>query len=322
MTGYLLRRLASTLPTLVGITLVAFAVLHLLPGDPLERRSPEAAGLSAEAGEHLRTALPEEAAIGERYLRWVSGLLRGDLGVSRRGGRRPVGGLIAEALPWTVLLNLTALAAIYGLGLPFGFLAAARPGSILDRLGTWTLMGLYVMPAFAAALLLQQVFAVHLGLLPLHGVPEPGAGRAPALLRHAALPAACLALTGWAFVARYSREAFRAARRRSYVAAARARGVTTRRAWGHIAADAAVPLLTLLAGVLPGLVGGSVIVEQIFSWPGVGRLYLASIEGRDEPVVLGLTLLSAAAILAAQVLVDLLYALADPRARTGLSGDG
>jgi peptide/nickel transport system permease protein len=321
MTGYLLRRLASTLPTLVGITVLAFAVLNLLPGDPLETLTPGAPGLSAEAGERLRTALPEDAAIGERYLRWTAGLLRGDLGLSRRGDRRPVAALIAEALPWTVLLNLAAIAAIYGLGVPFGLLAAARSGSVIDRLGTWTLMGLYVIPSFAAALLLQQVFVVHLGVLPLHGIPDPGGG-AGVLLRHAALPAACLALTGWAFVARYSRAAFLAARGRDYVAAARARGVAARRAWVHVAANAVIPLLTLLAGVLPGLVGGSVIVEQIFSWPGVGRLYLASIEGRDEPVVLGLTLLSAATILAAQVAVDLLYALADPRVRAGLTGDG
>ena len=318
MTGFLARRLLSALPTLVGITLVAFAVLNLLPGDPLETRMPEAAVLSAEASERLREGLEDEGGAARRYLRWAGGLIRGDLGTSLRHDR-PVGRLIAEALPWTLLLNLGALSAIYGLGVPFGLLAAARPGSAADRLGGAALLALYTLPTFAAALLLQQVFAVRLGILPLHGIPEPGGGPG-AWIRHALLPAACLALTGWAFVGRYARAAFRAALRRDYLAAARARGVPPARAWAHVAANAAVPLVTLLANVLPALVGGSVIVEQIFSWPGVGRLYLAAIEARDAPVVLGLTLLSAVLVLLAQVLADLLHAVADPRVRSALAG--
>lgn len=319
MTGYLLRRIASTLPTLIGISLIAFAVLHLLPGDLLEARAPDAAGLSAEAAGRLRAALPETGSAARAYLRWAAGLLRGDLGNSLRA-ERPVGGLVLEALPWTVFLNLCALMVIYGLGVPAGMLAASRPGSAFDRAGGLALLALYSVPGFAAALLLQQLFAVRFGVLPLHGIPEPGAG-IPALFRHACLPAACLALSGWAFVARYSRAAFASALNRAFVAAARARGLAPRRAWAHVAANAAVPLLTLIAGILPGLVGGSVIIEQVFSWPGLGRLYLTAIEGRDAPVVLALTLLSAVLVLGAQVVVDILYALADPRVRTSLSVD-
>mgnify|MGYP002401875068 FL=1 len=138
---------------------------------------------------------------------------------------------------------------------------------------------------------------------------------------HLVLPAICLALSGWAFVARYARAVFRSALGRQFLAAARARGLSRTRALGHAAAWAAVPFVTLLATILPGLAGGSVIVEQVFSWPGVGRLYLRAIEGRDAPVVLGITLLSAVLVLAANLAVDLLYALADPRIRDRFSGE-
>jgi peptide/nickel transport system permease protein len=318
MTGFVLRRLLSALPTLLGITLLAFAVLNLLPGDPRDT-GPGAAGiLSAEASAHLGAA-PDGGGLVRRYLRWTGALLRGDLGTSI-GRERPVAALIAEALPWTVLLNACALAAMYGLGVSFGLLTAARPRTLLDRSGGAILLALYVLPAFAAALLLQQVFAVRLRWLPLHGIPEPGSGPA-ALARHLALPAACLALAGWAFVARFARASFAAARRGSYLAAARARGARRGRAWAHAAANAAVPLITLFAAVVPALVGGSVIVEQVFSWPGLGRLYLAAVEARDTPVVLGLTLLSAVLVLLSQLAADLLHAAADPRVRAALAGE-
>lgn len=321
MTAFLIRRALSALPTLVGITVVAFLLLGTLPSDPALTWSAGAAAPSAEAMARARDALGADRGPVARYAAWGLGLLRGDLGRSSRDGR-PVSEVIGEALPFTLLLNLCAVLLIYGLALPFGLLGAARPASVVDRLGRWTLLALYAVPSFAAALLLQQVFAVRLRLLPLHGVagPEAAAGLAAITdrLRHLALPALCLALTGWAYVARYARAAFRDALGQGFLAAARARGLSRRRALLHVAANTAVPLLTLLNAVIPGLTGGSVLVEQIFSWPGVGRLYLAAIEGRDAPVLLGLTLLSGTLVLVAQVAVDLLYVAAEPRLRAVL----
>ncbi len=324
MTFFLLRRLLSMLPTLVGITVLTFSILNLMPNDPLGTWSDTGALPTAEAIERLRHALGSERSAVERYGDWGTALLRGDLGRSLRDGR-PVGEVVADALPWTLLLNLCAVALIYGVAVPFGLLGSSAPGRAADRMGGWILLALYAVPSFAAALLLQQTFAVRLGILPLQGVSDPSPGptllsRAACLLRHLALPTACLALSGWAFVARYCRAAFRSGPGREFLAVARAKGLSRLRAQTHIVASASVPLVTLLAAIIPGLVGGSVIVEQVFSWPGVGRLYLAAVEGRDYPVVLGLTLLSAVLVLAANLLVDLLYLVVDPRTRLGFLG--
>lgn len=322
MSAFLARRLLSALPTLFGITLVTYLILNLLPGDPLLAGTVGVTIPSAEARSHLEQDPGPGPA--RRYLAWAGDLLRGDLGRSLRDGR-PVTAVVAEALPWTLLLNLLAIAAIYGLAVPFGALGAAAAGSWLDRAGGAILLSLYALPSFAAALALQEIVAVRLGLLPLHGVGDlPAAAgplaRAADLLRHLALPAFCLALSGWAFVARYTRAAIAAVLGREFLATARAKGLSRLRAFRHAAAGTAVALVTLLSAIIPGLAGGSVIVEEIFSWPGLGRLYLAAVEGRDHPVVLGLTLLSAVLVLAGQIVVDVLYVLVDPRIREGMSG--
>ncbi len=319
MMPFLTRRLLSAVPTLVGITLFTFLILNFLPSDPLLTWSGSTARASAAARERLREELGTDRPPVERYLDWGLSLLRGDLGRSLRDDR-PVGTIVAEALPWTLLLNGCALLVIYGLAVPFGMLCATSPRSAADRLGGAIMLASYSLPSFAAAVLLQEIFAVRLGLLPLQGAIGQGTGGLPLygitdLLRHLILPTTCLALSGWAFVARYSRAAFRSAMGREFLSVVRSKGLSRRRALLHVAANTAIPLVTLLMVILPGLVGGSVIVEQAFSWPGLGRLYVASIEARDYPVVLGLTLLSAIVILAAQSIVDLLYAAADPRIR-------
>lgn len=324
MRAYLLRRLLATVPTLIGISLVSFLILNLIPADPILTWSVGGTPPSAEALQRLRAELGAERGPVARYAAWSLGLLRGDLGRSLRDGR-PVATVIAEALPWSILLNLGALLLIYGLAVPYGMLGSAVPGSAVDRCGGWLLLALYALPSFAAALLLQQLFAVHLGVLPLHGAATLVAGDDPIdrgidLLRHLILPTVCLALSGWAFVARYSRAAFHSVLGREFLAVARAKGLSPLRAAWHVTSNAAIPLATLLGAVIPGLVGGSVIVEQVFSWPGIGRLYVGAVEARDYPVVLGLTLLSAVAVLAGQLLVDVLYLLVDPRVRQSLTG--
>ena len=319
MIAFLTRRVLSTVPTLVGITLLAFAILNVLPSDPMRLWSG-GGSYSAEAAEHLRSELRLDRAPLARYASWGLALLRGDLGRSLRDGR-PVGSVIADALPWSLLLNTCAVFLIYGLAVPFGLFGASSPRSASDRLGRAFLILLYAVPSFASALFLQQWLSVRFGLLPLQGISADGAtvvARAWDVTRHLVLPTVCLALSGWALVARFSRAAFRSILGREFLTVARAKGLSRLRAYGHVAANAAVPFVTLLATILPGLVGGSVIVEQVFSLPGVGRLYLASVEDRDYPVVLGLTLLSAVLVLAGHLLVDVLYLVVDPRLREGL----
>jgi len=317
--AFLVRRVLSALPALVGVTLVAFFLLNLLPSDPVQIWSGGSA-LSAEAAGRLRSELGVERGPAARYAAWALALLRGDLGHSLRDGR-PVASVIGDALPWSLALNLCAVLAIYGVAVPLGLVGASSPGSTADRAAGWALLLLYAVPPFAAALLLQQWVAVGLGWLPLQGVSAEGgspAGRAWDLLRHLVLPTLCLALSGWAVVARYSRAAFRSTIGREFLSVARAKGLSRLRAHLHLAAGTAVPFVTLLATIVPGLISGSIIVEQVFSLPGVGRLYLASVEARDYPVVMGLTLLSAVLVLAGHLVVDLLYLLVDPRIRAAL----
>jgi len=319
MIPFLVRRALSSVPTLLGISVLTFAILNLLPNDPIQVWSG-GGYYSAEAVEHLRSELRLQQSPAARYASWGLALLRGDLGRSMRDGR-PVAAVIVSALPWTLLLNFCSVILIYGVAVPFGLFGASSPGSIADRLGRVLLILLYAVPSFTAALLLQQWFAVRLGWLPLQGVPDRGAtalGTTASLARHLLLPTICLALSGWALVARYARAAFRSALGREFLAVARAKGLSRLRASGHVVANTAVPFITLLATIVPGLAGGSVIVEQIFSLPGVGRLYLTSIEARDYPVVVGLTLLSAVLVLAGHLLVDVLYLVVDPRIRSGL----
>jgi peptide/nickel transport system permease protein len=319
MIAFLTRRVLSTVPTLVGITLLAFAILNFLPDDPMRLWSG-GGSYSAEAAEHLRSELRLDRDPLARYASWGLDLLRGDLGRSLRDGRQ-VGTVIADALPWSLLLNACAVFLIYGLAVPFGLFGASSPRSASDRLGRALLILLYAVPSFASALFLQQWLSVRFGLLPLQGISADGstlAARAWDVTRHLVLPTVCLALSGWALVARFSRAAFRSILGREFLTVARAKGLSRLRAYGHVTANAAVPFVTLLATILPGLVGGSVIVEQVFSLPGVGRLYLASVEDRDYPVVLGLTLLSAVLVLAGHLLVDVLYLVVDPRLREGL----
>jgi peptide/nickel transport system permease protein len=317
MAGYLLRRLLAVLPTLLGITLIAFAILNLLPTDPLLTWTEAGVPVSAEAQARLRDALGSDRGGVARYGDWLLGLLRFDLGRSLRDGR-PVATVIGEALPWTLLLNLSAMLAIYGLGLPLGLAGARHPGRPTDRLVRAALLLLFVLPPFAAGLLLQRLFAVRLGVLPLQGT---GAGETGGLAgafdvaRHLVLPALCLALAGWAYTARFARAAFRTLFPADTVSAARARGLGGLRLARHFAPMAMLPFVSLLGAIVPALVAGSVVVEEVFSWPGLGRLLLRAVEGRDYPVVLALVLISAVTVLAGQLLVDLLYPVLDPRLR-------
>ncbi len=315
MSGYLARRLLAALPTLLGITLVAFTLLTLLPSDPILTWSEGMIPASAAEMERLRTALRSDESPAARYGDWLLAILRGDLGVSMRDGR-PVTTLIAEALPWTILLNGTAIALIYGLGLPLGWALSRRRSRALGGANGLLLL-LSIVPPFAAALLLQRLFGVRLGLLPLQGT---GSGEGVAVLPHLVLPALCLALSGWGFVARYARVAFRHSMPESAIAAARARGLAGLSLVRHFAANAALPFLWILGGMVPALLSGSVIVEEIFSWPGLGRLLLRGVEGRDYPLVLALLFLSGVAVLLGQLLADLLLPALDPRARAPLVG--
>jgi peptide/nickel transport system permease protein len=313
------RRLLVSAATLLCVTAIVFGLLHLAPGDALD--SGEESRVLPEHVKALRTQFHLDEPPLRRYGLWLSDVLRGDLGRSMRTGR-PVGATIGERLGLTLGLNAAALLLMLGLAVPLGAAAACRQGTVFDRWSGLLSYGLYALPVFWAALVLQIVFAVRLDWLPLFG-PAPGAARAAGgwtaareILAHGTLPVICLAYPGLAYLSRFVRATLAEALSADATRAARARGARASAVvLGHAFRIAAVPLLTMLGFLLPGLVGGSILVETIFALPGLGQLLVEAVSGRDVPLVLGLTLLSGAAVLAGMLVSDLAALAVDPRLR-------
>jgi peptide/nickel transport system permease protein len=326
LTGKPARRVATGLLTLLLVTWVVFLLCHLVPGDALSvnlgeeslgRRLPPERVAELRALYHL-----DEPVVGQ-YGMWLRDVLRGDLGRSFHD-RRPVSEKIVERLGVSFTLNALSLVLMIAVAVPLGAAAALKPGSRFDRWTGAATYALYAVPVFWAGLLLQIVFAVRLDWLPLYGLESPGARGLDTLPRiadraaHFVLPVACLGYGGLAYLSRFVKANLAESLHGEAVRAARARGLSLRSVlFGHAFRQAAVPMLTLAGFLLPGLVGGSVIVETIFALPGLGRLFVDAVFQRDVPVIMGLTLLSGTATLAGIVVADLLYAVFDPRVRRG-----
>ena len=318
--AYVVRRILYAIPTLFGIVVLVFLLLHLAPGSPSAGGSSESGRrVSAAAREEMRRIYGLDRPLPERFASWMGRVVRFDLGESFVD-HRPVSERIREALPATLALNGLALLLTLAIAIPLGVVAGGRPEGPFDRISAVALFALYSMPVFWAALLLQSLLSVELGWLPLYGVasddvPTGLAGMGDRLA-HLALPVTCLTYGSLAFLARIVRAGVVDARSQLYFTAALARGVSRGAAlWRHAFRNALLPVITLLGLLLPGLLSGSVIVERIFAWPGLGRLYFDAILSRDYPVVLGLSLIGAVATLAATLAADVAYAFADPRVR-------
>jgi peptide/nickel transport system permease protein len=256
-----------------------------------------------------------------RYGRWLHDVVRGDLGTSF-SAQKPVARMLRERLPVSLGLNTLALLAMLGVAVPLGILGASKPDGAVDHAGWIVTTALHAVPVFWAALLLQWLFAIRLGWLPLSGISKDGARHASAAAafldtaRHLVLPAVCLASGVLAYVSRFVRTSLLESTAGDGAKAARARGLSTLQYVSrHGVAQAVVPLLTLAGFLVPRLVGGSLLIEAIFNVPGLGSLLFDSILARDLPVVLALTLLSGVATLCGTTLADALIVWLDPRVR-------
>jgi peptide/nickel transport system permease protein len=315
--------LATGLGTLFLVTVLVFLLIRLSAGDPLEFGANDAgfSRISPETRAELERIYHLDQPLHRQYLLWLGDAVRGDLGRSM-SDRQPVARKIGERFGITLALNGISLALTVLLAVPIGAAAAYRPGSRWDRFSGGGSYVLYAMPVFWAGLLLQIVFAVHLGWLPLAGLNSEGFRSFGLWHRlwdrgwHMVLPVICLSYGGVAYVARFVRATLIENIGGDEMRAARARGMSE---WSalmrHGFRQAALPMLTLAGLILPSLVAGSVIVETIFALPGLGRLFFEAMFQRDLPVMLALTLLSGAVTLAGIVLADLAYAIADPRVR-------
>jgi peptide/nickel transport system permease protein len=310
----LLRRLSTMLLTLLAATVVVFVVLELLPGDPASVIL--GTGARADTLAALRAQLGLDRPPLERYLVWVGGLVRGELGASYTYGV-PVAQLIAERSVVSLPLALMAIVLSTAIAIPVGVFAASRRGAVADT----ALMGVtqlgVAVPNFWFAMLLILLFAVWLGWVPAGGFPGWDAGWWPAL-RSLLLPAVALALPQAAILARLTRSAVLEALSEDYVRTARAKGLNRREAvWRHAVPNALIPVVTIMGLQFSFLVAGTIIIENVFYLPGIGRLTFQAIAQRDLTVVRDLVVVIAALVIIVNFVVDLLYFWLDPRLRHG-----
>ena len=314
------RLLQSIVTGAVAVTL-AFFLMRAAPGDPLARLSDDRA-LTPEQARELQSRYGLDQPIGRQFTTFLAGAVRGDFGASIEHGRA-VSELIIERLPASLLLGGTVLLVTFALGSGLGAMQAIRRGSAMDRvLGTVSLSA-YAMPSFWLGLVLAWLIGVEWRLLPVGGMSDPvlpeSASRADRwadVLRHLVLPAFTLACVNIGATMRHQRSAMLEALAHPFVRAARARGLAERRVlWRHGWRNALFPIVTLFGLWLPLLVTGSVFVEKVFAWPGLGALAADAIGARDYPLLMGATILVTGLVIAGGLLADAAYAALDPRVR-------
>ena len=311
---FLAKRLVAFVLTLAGASIVVFLVLEIIPGDP----AAVMLGVNAEADTlaALRAEMGLDKPPLERYFAWVGGLLQGDLGNSYTYGE-PVTQLIAERIDLSLPLAVMAIVLSTALAIPLGVFAAARRNQIGDvGVMGFTQLGIAV-PNFWFAILLIMVFAVNLGWLPAGGFAGWDAGFWPAL-KSLFLPTLALALPQAAILARVTRSSVLDALSQDYVRTARAKGLSRRAAlWRHAVRNALIPVVTIMGMQFSFLLAGTIIIENVFYLPGLGRLIFQAIAQRDLIVVKDLIIVLAAAVVVVNFVVDVLYAVIDPRLRGG-----
>jgi peptide/nickel transport system permease protein len=309
--AYILRRVLLLFPLLVGLTVIMFTMIHLAPGDPALAFVSEQS-IDPDVIAQVRKNLGLDQPLPVQYIIWVGHVVRLDFGIAYTFNHKPVIDLIQERVPATLVLQSLALIASLAIAIPLGAVSAKKRYSWIDNTSTAGAFFGLALPSFWIALMLQLVFAVALGWFPASttGVDESGPGR----LRYVALPTFVLVLPTVAVFTRYMRSSMLEVINQDYVTTARAKGLSEPRVtYRHALRNALIPLITIVGTQLARLLGGAIIVEYIFAWPGLGALAYESILRRDYPVVLALTLLTGAFILVVNVLVDIAYTFADPR---------
>lgn len=304
MARYLLRRLLLTLPVLLGVATLVFALIHLVPGDPAQSMLGESASPAEIA--RLQKTLGLDQPLLTQYRAFLAGVARGDLGTSFRFGT-PVTQEIRKRLPDTARLALSAMAVAIVVAIPLGIVAAVFRGRVLDHAAMTLALAGISMPSFWLGPLLAIFFAVYLGWLPVSGSGTP---------LHLVLPAVTLGTALAAILARMTRSSVIEELRELYVLAARARGLSQSRAViRHAFRNSLIPVVTIIGLQFGAVLTGTIITETIFGWPGVGRLLIQAINTRDYPLVQGCILFISVTYVAMNLLTDLTYGFLDPRIR-------
>lgn len=326
MSSYIIRRLLQALPTVLGVTLFSFLLMQAAPGDPVSLMTFNPSSTAADR-ERLRHEFCLDRSVAEQYFIWLfgdlegqcaqRGLVRGDFGTSFRD-RQPVLGLILARVPATLELTGTALLLGVVVGMAVGLSSAIRRGSLFDNAARFFSVLFDALPSFWFGLILIMFFSVQLGWLPVGGrapLNEPH----PSLverLRYLLMPCLVLAVTWVAIISRYMRAQSLEVINQDYVRAAWAKGLRPRAVhMRHVGRNSLIPIVTILGPAVAGLIGGAVVIERIFSWPGLGRLAVDAVSARDYPVVMGTVLIGSVLVILGTLLADILLVLVDPRIR-------
>ncbi|WP_404379276.1 ABC transporter permease subunit [Caenispirillum salinarum] len=333
MLGFFIKRLGLVVPAFIGVTVLTFALIHLIPGDPVLMLAGER-GIDPERYERLRAQLGLDQPLVVQYWNYISGVLQGDLGNSIVT-KKPVIDEFLTLFPATIELTICAIIFAVGVGLPAGMLAAVNRGKTLDHVVMTTSLTGYSMPIFWWGLLLIILFSVTLGWTPVSGrvsvmfwiEPITGFLLIDTILQgnwdafwsaahHLVLPAIVLGTIPLAVIARMTRSAMLEVLREDYVRTARAKGVEPRRViMVHALRNALIPVITVIGLQVGVLLAGAILTETIFSWPGIGKWLVESINRRDYPAIQGGIMLVATVIIMVNLLVDVLYGVVNPRIR-------
>ncbi|MEQ9618726.1 MAG: ABC transporter permease [Deltaproteobacteria bacterium] len=326
MRDYIIKRLLLLIPTLFGITVITFFIIQLAPGNPVERKLQLDEGIKSEAitqqiVEETKKLYGLDKPIYERYWIWVKQIGTLDFGRSYKD-HRPVIDKIAERIPITLTLNIISIILIYIISIPVGIYSAVRDGSFFERTNTFFLFILYSIPSFWMAMIL--IFLLGGGeywdIFPVYGILSPGAENYPFFkkaldfLWHIVLPVFCLTYGSLAYLSRFQKGSLLEVLREDFVRTATAKGLPKSKVLlKHALRNALIPIITIIAGILPAMIGGSVIIETIFSIPGIGQLGFESVLARDYPMIMAIATISAFLTLIGILISDLIYVLVDPR---------
>ncbi|MFZ5810747.1 MAG: ABC transporter permease [Thermodesulfobacteriota bacterium] len=308
----------------LGITVISFGVIHLAPGSPTDLQTTLNPYATSETRARLEKIYGLDRPLHVQYLDWLSRMARFDFGKSLSGDNRAVWDKIRERLPLTIGMNVISLILTLSIAIPIGVIAANRQDGLFDRATTVLVFIGFAMPGFWLALLLMLAFGIHWPILPISGMTSLDFARftplekAVDMARHLAMPIFIYTFGSLAGMSRFMRSSMLEVLRQDYILTARAKGLPERAViFKHALRNALLPVITILGLSLPGLIGGSVIIESIYALPGLGQLFYQAVMARDYPLIMGNLVLGAILTLAGNLLADAGYALADPRVRMG-----
>lgn len=313
MEKFIIRRLFSSIVTFFGITILVYILSSMATGSPLDALMAEP-GMTAEEAVRRAEQLGLNQPVYVQYWHWLCALLKGDLGYSFRTYQK-VSLMIAERIGPSLLLTFTSVVIAYGIAIPIGILSATKPYSIRDYSSTGFAFLAAATPSFFVGMLFIVLFSVKLKWLPMGGMYDSGGSHGiPSLIRHLILPSAALALQQIGSTMRYVRGSMLETLGEDYVRTARAKGLKEKTVIViHAFRNALIPVVTNFGLSIPFLIGGAVVTEQVFSWPGLGTLLVLSISFRDYPVIMGITVFISVAVLLGNIFVDFIYGFLDPR---------